>query len=130
MTAHNLTISVPEFDRDASRLLHQVHDDLRRAGISCTPVNARTERSAKSGGGPLVSLIVGGLVSAAGLRAISQVLVAAVQRSGKRRVEVRLGEDVLIIDGASARDGRTALDGFLARVATVDGDPAVTAEEA
>ena len=130
MTARHLTISVPEPGPDASRLLQQIHDDLRRAGVASTPVNAPPERSAKSGGGPLLSLIVGGLVSAAGLRALSQVLVAAVNRSGKRRVEIRLGEDVLIIDGASARDGHAALDGFLARAGAVDGAFVVTAEEA
>jgi hypothetical protein len=129
MTARTLTISVAESEPDTARFLRQLQDDLRRAGIACTPVEARPEPMAKSGG-ELLSLLVGGVVSAAGLRAVSQVLVAAVRRSGKRRVEVRWGDDVLIIDGASARDGHKALDGFLARGKAVDGEPVVTVDEA
>jgi hypothetical protein len=108
MAEPHLTILAP------APLLREAHEDLRRAGVACTPTHAGTPAAAKSGGS-LTSLVVGGLVSAAGVRAVSQVLVAVVQRAAKRRIEVRLGDDTLVIDGASARDGRTALDSFLER---------------
>lgn len=109
MSEPRLTISAP------AELLREIQVDLRRAGVPCTPERAGSVPRAKSGDGSLTSLLIGGLVSAAGLRALSQVLVAVVRRSEKRRVEIRLGEQVLVIDGASARDGRAALDGFLER---------------
>ncbi|GIF17372.1 putative Abi (CAAX) family protease [Actinoplanes tereljensis] len=117
MAESHLTILAPALEPEASRLLREVHEDLRMAGVACTPMHAGVVSSAKSGGS-LTSLVVGGLVSAAGVRAMSQVLVAVVQRSAKRRIEVRMGDDTLIIDGASARDGRTALDSFLERAKT------------
>jgi len=112
MTAPHVTISA--LAPQPAPLLREIHEDLRRAGVPCRPVELATAGSAKSGGS-LTSLVVGGLVSAAGFRAMAQVLVAIVRRSGTRRIEVRRGDDVLVIDGASARDGRRALDEFLAR---------------
>ena len=84
------------------------------------PVHAEPVPAAHKGGGELVSLAVGGLVSAAGVRAMSQVLIAIVQRPGRRRVEIRLGDDSLILDSASARESRAALEGFLERVGPAD----------
>ena len=112
MTAPHVTISA--LAPQPAPLLREIHEDLRRAGVPCRPVELATAGSAKSGGS-LTSLVVGGLVSAAGFRAMAQVLVAIVRRSGTRRIEVRRGDDVLVIDGASAGDGRRALDEFLAR---------------
>ncbi|MFI5937439.1 hypothetical protein [Actinoplanes sp. NPDC051494] len=125
MTVRDLIISTRE-----SALLGSILADLARAGVPCVPVRAGTEPSAKSAAGPLVSVAVTGLVSAGGLRAMSQVLVAAVRRAGGRRIELRLGDDTLIIDGASPRDTTAALDGFLARAGRDDRAPVLTVDEA
>lgn len=113
MTESHVTICA--LAPEPSSLLREIHTELRRAGVPCRPVELATTVPAAKSGGSLTSLVVGGLVSAAGFRAMAQVLVAIVRRSGTRRIEVRRGDDVLVIDGASARDGRRALDEFLGR---------------
>jgi hypothetical protein len=59
---------------------------------------------------------VAGLLSAAGLRAMSQVLVAAIQRSDKRKIEIRRGDDVLILEGpAVGKLGPAMIEDWLRR---------------
>ena len=116
MSDSHLMVSVPSPGPEAALLLREIDVDLRRAGVVCAPVRSGSTSHAKGGAGALTSLVVSGLLSAAGLRALSQVLVAVVRRSERRRIEIRVGDEVLVLDGASARDGRAAVDGFLDRV--------------
>jgi len=108
----SLVISAPPGPRTED-LLRQLHAELRRAGIVSEPVSSSVPVGSKSGGGTLASLVLSGLVSAAGLRVLAQVLLATVRRAEKRRIEIRRGDDVFILDGASSRDGHAALEGWL-----------------
>ncbi|WP_125804699.1 hypothetical protein [Actinoplanes sp. ATCC 53533] len=95
--------------------LSQLHGDLRRAGIAAEPAAASTPPGAKSGVGTVTSLVLSGLISAAGLRTLSQVLLASVRRAEKRRIEIRRGDEVFILEAGSARDGHVALEAWLRR---------------
>jgi hypothetical protein len=72
MSDRHLTISADAPGPDRERLLQQIHHDLRRAGVRSEPVGAGVATGAKGGDGTLTSVVVSGLVSAAGLRALSQ----------------------------------------------------------
>ena len=100
--------------------LRQLHDELRRAGFTVTPATAPVPGGGKSTVGTVTSLAVSGLLSAAGLRAAGQILLAVVRRGEKRRIEIRHGDDVFILEGTATRDGDAALNAWLHGLASAD----------
>src|SRR5687768_8449237 len=86
-------------DNDA---LRHLRGDLLRAGIATEPAAGPAPAGAKSGVATVTSLVLSGVISAAGLRALSQVLLATVRRAQQRRIEIRRGDDVFILEAASA----------------------------
>ena len=122
--AGTLIISVLEKDRRPDDLIRQLNDELRRGGVRGALVGEAAPTGAKSAAGTLASIAVSGLVSAASVRAISQILLATIRRSEKRRIEIRQGDQVFILDGSSAADGRSALEAWLlAHAASPTGQP-------
>ena len=89
-------------DESAGRLAA----DLRRIdGVRVAPLTAPAPAGAKSDVVPQIGgLIVSGLLSAAGLKAVADVAVAYLGRSGARKITVRHGEREITVTGASAAD--------------------------
>lgn len=80
--------------------------DLRRIdGLVVAPLTAPAPPGGKSDVVHQVGgLLVSGLLSAAGLKAIGDVVVAYLGRSGARKITVRTGDREITVAGASATD--------------------------
>ena len=109
MPAVQLDVTVVNTRWDARQLdesTMQLMRDLRQvAGIAVRPLSGSAIGTGKSGTVQEIgTLAVSGLLSAAGLKAISDVIVAYLQRSGARQITVRNGEHEITVTGASAAD--------------------------
>ena len=91
------------------QLLQLDVDSVQRAPASeAAPPGARAVDSTS-----LTTLVVSGATSAAFLGGLAQVVVAWIQRSSARRVEVTFGDRTLTLDGASKADVNAAVQAFL-----------------
>ncbi|MBE1489639.1 hypothetical protein [Plantactinospora soyae] len=93
--------------RRLERLTTQLAQDLRAIReISVRPAVAPPQQGAKSATISQVgSLVVSGLLSAAGLNALRDIIVAYLQRSSARSITLRVGErEVILTGGAGAKD--------------------------
>ena len=80
--------------------------DLRRVdGVAVAPLTGPAPGGGKSDVVHQVGgLLVSGLLSAAGLKAIGDILVAYLGRSGARKITVRKGDREITVAGVSAAD--------------------------
>jgi hypothetical protein len=86
--------------------------DLRRIdGVVVAPLTGPAPGGGKSDVVHQVGgLLVSGLLSAAGLKAIGDVVVAYLGRSGARKITVRHGDREITVTGASAADVAAVVD--------------------
>lgn len=112
--ASRTAITISAHGPQADDTLRQAHTELRRAGHRVELSTDAAPAGSKGGTGvALASLVLTGLCTAAGVRSVSQVLVAVVKRSDKRRTELRCGESVCVLEGGSVSDQRAALQAWL-----------------
>lgn len=92
--------------RSLDRLTRQLAADLRAAGpFAVRPLPATAGPGGKSGVVEQIgSLLLSGVLSAAGVGAIRDVIVAYLARSNARAVHVRRGDNEVTLDGVSAAD--------------------------
>ncbi|MQM26215.1 hypothetical protein [Glycomyces albidus] len=101
-------VSAARFDR----LCSEVADEVRSVrGLAVASPQVEPAPGSKAGLGQEIGvLIVSGLVSAAGLKAIADVVIACVQRTTIGSVTVRRGETEVTMTGLHPKDvpGETA----------------------
>ncbi|MFH8401059.1 hypothetical protein ACH4E9_26970 [Streptomyces anulatus] len=115
------TASAEQVDRQVSSL----HRDLKAMGLFRVERKQAPapEGSMASAGYELGALVVTGAFSAAALKAVSNVLVAFVQRSKARSLEWEFGGDKGTFQALSAKDQSRLVEAVAARIATA-GDEA------
>jgi hypothetical protein len=123
--------------RATAQALRWVSEHMAREGITARLTVDEPPDGSKAGtGAQLAAVVLSGLVSATGLSAASQILVALIRRPEIRRVELRRGDELLILDGASPADQRAVVEAWLsvnsgaAPTQQDDTSSAVTATEA
>ena len=95
---------------------HWLAAELLRAGAAAAPVTTEAPSGAKSG----VALTVGewvikGVLSAATLNAVTQIVVAFVQRSADRSIVLERDGDRLEITGVNAHDQQQLIQDWLTK---------------
>jgi membrane-associated two-gene conflict system component 1 (EACC1) len=98
--------------------------DLRRIdGVVAAPLTGPAPGDGKSEAvHEIGGLVVSGLLSAAGLTAIADVVVAYLARSGARKITVRDGDREVTVTGASAADVAEVVRDLQDLLRPADGD--------
>jgi hypothetical protein len=102
----HVVVDGPGDARRQDESTRQLARDLRQVGgLSVTPLETAPAAGGKSGTVQHIgALVVSGVLSAAGLKAIGEVIVAYLARSGARQITLRDGDREVIVSGAAAAD--------------------------
>lgn len=110
-----LRIRVVAEGGDAAGAANVLAADLRRAGIALEADTVDTPDGAKSGTVATIGeWVAKGLLSAATLNALTQIVVAFVQRGAARSVVLERDGDRIEVTGTNARDQRKLVEKWLA----------------
>ncbi|WP_169731989.1 hypothetical protein [Glycomyces arizonensis] len=92
------------------RWCQEIETDLRSVrGVSVEPAAAEAAPGTKSGAAQQIgTLIVSGLLSAAALKSIADVVIAALQRSSAGSVTVKRGDREVVMEGLPPKDVKRA----------------------
>ena len=101
--------------------LQSIEDDLLGQGVAVRAVRDEAGPGSKSGLGAIITSLAvsGGLAASA--RAVQQVVVAYLRRAGARKVQLKVGKDTIVLDGASPREQRAALEAWINEHRPVEG---------
>ncbi|MBB5867850.1 hypothetical protein F4553_001229 [Allocatelliglobosispora scoriae] len=107
-------------DQGAHReLLEALYNDLYELGLPVHTEQGSLPADGKSVTAAIASVVLGASLSTAGIKAFTKVILAFVKRSQVRRIELSLGGDTLVLEGASPADLRLALQSWLDRQSLV-----------
>ncbi|MFE1955108.1 hypothetical protein ACFW9D_32080 [Streptomyces sp. NPDC059524] len=131
---HELRLRVDIGDGSATdrvdRQTRALYQDLRRLGVlSVRRATAEAPTGSMAGvGHDLAVLVLSGAFSAAALKAVSNVVVAYVNRTKARAVEWEFDGSKGAFTALSAKDQHTLVDAVAARVAAAEPAPSTTDE--
>lgn len=97
-------------------------DDLSRARLATKPATGAGRPGDKSTAAYLAELVLTGGLAVATVEAAANVIVAFVERQAARRVTVRVGDTEVVVEGASARDARRAVQAALTKALEAESD--------